>query len=218
MNGKVIEITGPYIYHVMFMIGIIAESMTGAIAASRRSMDVFGVISIAVIAALGGGIARDVLLGNLPVLMIVHPYYFVMCVVGAIIALIAQKYVIKLNRFFLILDSVGLIAFAYFGSNISYTITTEIFNMPFIYVLIVGIIVAIANGIAGGIMRDMICNDIPVAFKDELYATVAGLIGAINIIFLHYDVNPYFSATVIISLGMLCRVMIISKKWKLPTI
>ncbi len=218
MNGKIVEITGPEIYHIMFMIGITAESMTGVISSSRRDMDVFGVIAIAIITALGGGVVRDVLLGNLPVTMVVHPEYALMCLAGALIAIFTQKFVKKLHNIFLILDSIGLIAFAYFGSNIAYHICTSVFEMHFLSVLTVGIMIAVANGIAGGIMRDMICNDIPVAFKSELYATVAAVIGAMNIIFMHYDVNPYLGAFLIIGLGMLFRVTIILKKWSLPKI
>jgi uncharacterized membrane protein YeiH len=213
-----IGISGPSIFSIMFIIGITAESMTGVISSSRRDMDAFGVIAIAIITALGGGVARDVLLGNLPVTMVLHPEYLVICFVGALIAIFTQKYITKLHKVFLILDSIGLIAFAYIGSNIAYHICTTIFEMPFIGVFVIGTTIAIVNGIAGGIIRDMICNDIPIAFKDELYASVAAIIGATNIVFLHYNVNPYISASIIIGFGMFSRIMIISKKWKLPKI
>ena len=213
-----VGISGPFIFDIMFTIGIIAESMTGAISSSRRSMDIFGVIAVAVITALGGGVARDILLGNLPVTMILEPKFFIECVIAAIIALIAKKYIVRLHTFFLILDSIGLIAFAYIGSNIAYDIATSIFHMNFYNVIVVGLIIAIVNGIAGGIMRDMICNDIPIAFKSELYASVAGTIGAINIIFIHYKLNPYIGAGIIIIIGMFFRILIIKKKWELPKI
>lgn len=213
-----VGISGPYIFSIMFIIGITAESMTGVISSSRRNMDAFGVVAIAITTALGGGIVRDILLGNLPVTIILHPKYIFICLVGATIALFTQKYITRLYKVFLILDSIGLIAFAYIGSNIAYHICTNVFNMSFINVLIVGTVIAIINGISGGIMRDMICNDIPVAFKDELYASVAGIIGLTNIIFMHYSVNIYVGSTIIISVGMLLRVMTIQYKWKLPKI
>jgi uncharacterized membrane protein YeiH len=81
-----IGMNAPNIFMIMFMIGIIAESMTGVISSSRRNMDAFGVIAIALTTALGGGIVRDVLLGNLPVSIILHPHYIVICLFFATVA------------------------------------------------------------------------------------------------------------------------------------
>lgn len=213
-----IGITGPYIFTVMFMAGIIAESMTGVISSSRRNMDAFGVVAIALTTALGGGAVRDILLGNLPITIILHPQYIVICLFFSIVAIFTQKYINKFYKIFLILDSIGLIAFAYIGSSIAYTICTSVFEMGFFSVFVVGIVIAILNGVAGGIMRDMICNDIPVAFKSELYASVAGIVGGMNIIFIYLNVNLYISAAIIISIGLTIRIMSIIYKWRLPII
>jgi uncharacterized membrane protein YeiH len=202
----------------MFIIGIIAESMTGVISSSRRNMDAFGVVAIALTTALGGGVVRDVLLGNLPVTIILHPHYIVISLIFSIIAIFTQKYINKFYKIFLILDSIGLIAFAYIGSSIAYKICTQIFHMHFLSIFVVGIVIAIINGVAGGIMRDMICNDIPVAFKSELYASVAGIVAGMNIVFIYININPYASATIIIGIGLAIRIFSIVYKWKLPII
>jgi uncharacterized membrane protein YeiH len=213
-----IGITGPYIFSVMFMLGIIAESMTGVISSSRRNMDAFGVVAIALTTALGGGVVRDLLLGNLPVTIILEPHYIVICVIFSIIAIFTQKYINKFYKIFLMLDSIGLIAFAYIGSNIAYEICTKIFEMHFFSTLVVGTVIAIVNGVSGGIMRDMICNDIPVAFKSELYASIAGLVGALNIVFIYSNVNLYVGAAILIGLGVTVRLMAILYKWRLPMV
>ena len=67
-------------------------------------------------------------------------------------------------------------------------------------------------------MRDMICNDIPVAFKSELYASVAGIVGGLNIIFIYSHVNLYIGAAILIGVGLSIRIMAILYKWKLPTV
>ncbi|MBK2027696.1 trimeric intracellular cation channel family protein [Allofrancisella guangzhouensis] len=202
----------------MFILGIIAESMTGVISSSRRNMDAFGVVAIALTTALGGGVVRDLLLGNLPVTIMLHPSYMVICLVFSIIAIFTQKYINKFYNVFLILDSIGLIAFAYIGSSIAYQICSEVFEMNFFSVLVVSTVIAIVNGVAGGIMRDMICNDIPVAFKSELYASVAAIVGFLNIVFIHFNINLYISAGIIISTGLTIRIMTILYKWRLPII
>lgn len=213
-----VGITGPYIFSIMFIIGIIAESMTGVISSSRRNMDAFGVVAIALTTALGGGVVRDVLLGNLPVTIILHPHYIVISLIFSIIAIFTQKYINKFYKVFLILDSIGLIAFAYIGSSIAYKICTQIFHMHFLSIFVVGIVIAIINGVAGGIMRDMICNDIPVAFKSELYASVTGIVAGMNIVFIYININPYASAAIIIGIGLAIRIFSIVYKWKLPII
>ncbi len=217
-NINHIGITGPYIFSIMFMLGIIAESMTGVISSSRRNMDAFGVISIALITALGGGVVRDLLLGNLPVTIILETHYIVICLIFSIIAIFTQKYIKKFYKIFLILDSIGLIAFAYIGSNIAYEICTKVFEMHFFSTLVVGIVIAIINGVSGGIIRDIICNDIPVAFKSELYASVAGIVGGTNIVFIYSDVNLYVGAAILIGVGITVRLMTILYRWKLPTV
>ena len=142
-NINHIGITGPYIFTVMFMLGIIAESMTGVISSSRRNMDAFGVVAIALTTALGGGVVRDLLLGNLPVIIILEPHYIIICLIFSIIAIFTQKHINKFYKIFLILDSIGLIAFAYIGSNIAYEICTTIFEMHFFSTLVVGTVIAI---------------------------------------------------------------------------
>ena len=78
--------------------------------------------------------------------------------------------------------------------------------MQFLSVLIVSIVIAILNGVACGIMRDTICNDIPVAFKAELYAYVTAIVGAMNIIFIYLDINLYISATLIIGINLTLKI------------
>ena len=213
-----IGMNAPNIFMIMFMIGIIAESMTGVISSSRRNMDAFGVIAIALTTALGGGIVRDVLLGNLPVSIILHPHYIVICLFFATVAVFTHKYINKFHKLFLVLDSIGLIAFAYIGAGIAYTVCTENYHMEFAGVLVVGILIAVLNGVAGGIIRDMMCNDIPVAFNSELYASVAAIVGAMTIIFRYVDINIYISTGIIIGIGLSVRVSAIIYKWKLPVI
>lgn len=95
-------------------------------------MDAFGVAAIALTTALGGGVVRDVLLGNLPVTIMLHPHYIVICLFFSIIAIFTQKYINKFYKIFLILDSIGLIAFAYIGSSIAYHICTTVLQCTFL--------------------------------------------------------------------------------------
>ena len=121
-----IDITGPFIFSVIFLLSIIAESMTDTISSFLRNMDAFGVVTISLTTALGGGVVRDVLLGNLPVTIILHPHYILIYLFFSIIAIFTQKLLNKFYKIFLILDSIGLIAFAYIGSSIAHQICMQV--------------------------------------------------------------------------------------------
>lgn len=95
-----VGITGPFIFSVMFLLGIIAESMTGVISSSRRNMDAFGVVAIALTTALGGGVVRDVLLGNLPVTIILYPHYIVICLFSQLLLFSRKNILISFIKYF----------------------------------------------------------------------------------------------------------------------
>lgn len=195
--------------HVLYLVGIIAEGMTGAIAAGRKKMDLFGVVTIALITALGGGTIRNILLDVYPLTWIDTPIYLVVVTVAALIALPLVNLVIKLRRLFLILDALGLITFAYLGAVIGYSVTHSI---------IISTIMAIITGVSGGVIRDILCNDIPLVFRSELYAVVAFLIGFLQATLMEYWHNTVYTTILILCFGFVLRMFALNKKINLPLI
>lgn len=149
--------------------GICVEAITGAIAAGRKKMDFFGVMLIACITALGGGTVRDVLFNAYPLTWVSNPEYLVYTSVAALLTIFIARSLARIMKLFLILDALGLSAFVILGTQKILSL-----GMPPSVAIISGMV----TGICGGMLRDILCNDIPLVLRKELYAVIA-LAGAL---------------------------------------
>ncbi|MEG0414052.1 MAG: TRIC cation channel family protein, partial [Comamonas sp.] len=104
---------------VIYLIAITAEAMSGALAAGRRNMDIFGVVVIAFVTALGGGTIRDMVLGNYPIGWTQHPAYVYLVVSAGLLTTVIARYMQRMKHVFLLLDAMGLIAFSLIGSDVA---------------------------------------------------------------------------------------------------
>ena len=149
---------------VIYIIAITAEAMTGALSAGRRSMDWFGVVLIACVTALGGGSVRDVLLGHYPLTWVKHPEYLVLTCAAAFFTIVIAKWMRQLRNVFLVLDALGLIGFTIIGCQIALSMG---------HGFVVSAVAGVLTGVSGGILRDILCNDVPLIFRRELYASIS---------------------------------------------
>ena len=157
---------------LIYLIAITAEAMTGALAAGRRNMDIFGVAVIAFLTALGGGTVRDIVLGRFPIGWTQHPEYIYLVLGAGLIAIPLARHIQRLTPLFLFLDALGLVAFTVIGCDVA---------LGMGYATPVVVMAGMITGIAGGVMRDVLCNRVPVVFRQELYASVS-LVVALSLI------------------------------------
>jgi len=155
--------------HALYLVAIVAEAMTAALAAGRRQMDWFGVALLGAITALGGGSVRDVLLGRYPLSWIENPHLLLITCGAALATIVIAHHMRHLRRVFLFLDAVGLVVFTIIGCNIAAGL-----GLPVVIVIASGMI----TGCVGGVLRDVLCADVPLLFRAELYATVSIVTGA----------------------------------------
>lgn len=193
--------------HVIFVVAIAAEAMTAALAAGRRRMDWFGVCVLAVVTALGGGTMRDTLLGHYPLSWVADPSLLLIASGAALVTIALARFMETLRWPFLILDALGLVVFTIIGCNVA----LEMGQSPII-VIVAGMI----TGIAGGIIRDVLCNDIPLVFSGELYATVSIVTGAIYYLGVIAGFPSDAVTILAIVIGFTLRVLAILFNWSMP--
>jgi len=191
-----------------YLIAITAEAMTGALAAGRRNMDLFGVSLIAFLTALGGGTVRDILLGNFPVNWTQHPEYVYLTIGAGLSTMLIVKLVHKLQQLFLVLDAIGLVAFTLIGCNVGQQLG---------YDSAIVVIAGIITGIFGGILRDLLCDRPPEVLHRELYASVSLLVALLYLQLQQWQLDDDIVLLASFSVGLLLRMCALRWRWQLPT-
>lgn len=191
----------------VYLIAICAEAMSGALAAGRRNMDLFGVSLIAFLTALGGGTVRDILLGHYPVSWTQHPEYIFLTIGAGLTAMLLSRFMHHLRQLFLVLDAMGLIAFTVIGCDVALGLD---------YALPVVAMAGIITGIFGGILRDILCNRTPQVLRQELYASVSLLVALLYLGLRQQGVNEDINLLASFSVGLLLRLSAIRFGWSLP--
>ncbi|UOD50737.1 trimeric intracellular cation channel family protein [Orrella daihaiensis] len=193
--------------HTLYLIAIVAEAMTAALVAGQRQMDWLGVMLLGCVTALGGGSMRDVLLGNYPLTWVQNPHYLLLTGGAALFTIAVARYMHKLRNIFLLLDAIGLVVFTVIGCNIALAL-----ELPFLIVIGSGMI----TGCVGGVLRDLLCNSIPLLFRAELYATVSIVTGVLYVGSETFDINHDLGMAIAMTIGLTLRLLAIRFKWGMP--
>jgi uncharacterized membrane protein YeiH len=157
-----------HLIHILDIVGTGVFAVTGALAAGRKRMDVFGVVVLGCLTALGGGTLRDLILGIRPVFWISKTYYLWVATLAAIgTYLLARRYrppAIGL----MYLDAIGLAVFTIIGFQTAINLTHK---------YSIAIVMGVTTGVFGGIIRDVLSAEVPLILRREIYAS-ASLCGA----------------------------------------
>jgi len=188
-------------------IGIIAFAISGSMKAIKKGMDLLGVLVLGFSTALGGGIIADLLLGKTPPTNLVYLPYPLTAFISSLFTFIFYKLFSNVNKPLLYADAIGLGAFASSGASLAYSV----YPSPLLVVMI-GTITAVG----GGVIRDLLSNEIPLVLTREFYASAA-IIGSFMFLMLKYEgVNEEYAILISFVITTLLRIVALRMKWELP--
>ena len=198
---------GDAVLQGLWYAAIVAEAMSAALAAGRRSMDWAGVCMLSCVTALGGGTIRDVLLGHYPLLWVQQPWLLALISGAALLTIPFARLVHRLHAAFLVLDAIGLGVFTIAGCDIAWQMNA---SLPIV------IVAGMITGCIGGVLRDILCNDVPLLFRSELYASVSIVTGLFYAMSFGLNVNTGAWTALTFVLGVSFRLLAIYYKWEMP--
>ena len=193
---------------IIMIIGVFSFAISGALTAMQKRFDIFGIIIIGFATAVGGGTIRDLLIGK-PIFWLVEPIYIYFIIGGSIFAMIFRRKLNYLSKALLFFDTVGLGLFTIMGVEIGLA-----FELSDVSSIVMGVI----TGSFGGILRDVLVNDVPVVFRKEIYATISIAGGSIFLILRKFEINEYIIDYLPVFFIIILRFIVIRYKISLPNI
>jgi len=166
------------------LFGVIVFAFSGALMAGRYKLDPFGVVVLSAVTAIGGGTIRDVILQT-PVFWVENPVYLYVILATALLTIIFIRCPKRIpKRLLLVSDAFGLALFAVLGTEKALSLGIAV---P------VAIVMGTMSAVAGGMIRDVLCNVIPMILRKEIYATAAILGGTLYTLLLYFDLPQHIA-------------------------
>lgn len=195
------------ILYLIDIVGTMVFAISGAITAFDKRLDIFGVSAVAFITALGGGTLRDLLIGSTPVAWMNNLTYLVMIGLGIVIAVLFRQVVLKLRRTLFLFDTIGIAVFTVLGLQKALDIGIH----P-----IIAIMMGMVSAVFGGVIRDIVCNEIPLIFRKEIYALACMAGGTVYMVLTLLDFPQTFNIITTVIFIFTLRLLVVRYHWHLP--
>jgi len=188
------------------LFGTAVFAISGVLTAMHKKFDLVGTLIIGFVTAIGGGTLRDILIGRFPVSWLEDRNYFFAILTGYLIAYFFEQQIIKLRRSMFLFDTIGIGLFTILGIQIALEqgLSTE-------SCLLMGVI----SACFGGVIRDVLTNEIPLIFRREIYATACLLGGIVYLLLIEFSTNENLNILVAIATVIIIRYLSIRYKWSL---
>ncbi|MGZ2369873.1 trimeric intracellular cation channel family protein [Ancylomarina sp. YFZ004] len=197
------------VIYALDLIGTFVFAISGTLSAANKKLDLFGAFFTGFITAIGGGTLRDLILGNFPVAWISDLNYLLVITLGVIATFLFKGMIMQLKRTLFLFDTIGIGVFTIIGIEKAISLSIH----PAL-----AVIMGLISAVMGGVIRDTLCNDIPLIFRKEIYA-VACIVGGLLFLFLKYlHVDPTVNLFVTVICIIVFRLVCIRYKLSLPVL
>ncbi len=196
-------------YFVIDILGTISFAISGVLVAMNKKLDAFGVFIIAFVTATGGGTIRDLIIGNTPVNWLVDTTYMLVIFGSVIFAAIFRSKLKYLRKSLFLFDTIGIGLYTMVGIEKGIAAGLS----P---VMCVGLGTITAS--FGGVIRDILCNEIPVVFRKEIYATCCIIGGFCYFGLILTPIHNTYAYIISIVIIIAIRILAVKYKWRLPNI
>lgn len=197
------------IIYVLDMVGVFACTVAATVLAKRLALDIFGALLVSFVGSIGGGTLRDVLLNRHPVFWLEDLNYFYLIVATSLMVQVFYYGFEKLDKVIRWFDALGLAAFTVIGIEAA---LSKGMQMPIV------VMMGVMTAVAGGIMRDVLCRQLPLLLHKEIYIT-ASLIGSVfYLVLLHFEVSLWLRDVATLLLIFAIRMFAVYRQWNLPNI
>lgn len=194
-------------FELLDVIGTLVFAISGALTAMYKKLDLFGVYCIAFVTALGGGTLRDVLIGRTPVGWMLDNQYIIIITIGFLLSLLFNRYLERLRVSMFLFDTIGLGVFTLIGleKGLEYGLSP-----------VVCVILGTITATFGGVIRDILCNEIPVLFRKEIYATLCIVGGILFFMLRKIQIAEGVVSIIVASFIIGIRLVAYRLNWSLP--
>lgn len=194
---------------IMENLGTAAFAISGALAALNKRLDIFGVLVLTFATAVGGGTIRDVMIGHTPVSWMQDRQAITVVFASYILTLMFRKYLLQVPRILSVFDAIGL----GFATVVGLQKGLEV-NLSSPVCVALGAV----SGCFGGVLRDVLLNEIPLVFRKDIYASASLLGGAMYFFLSQWESGAAVAATVSVTVVVGLRLAVMRWKWELPGI
>ncbi len=187
-------------------LGTLVFAISGVLIGVEKKFDLFGVLILGFVTAIGGGTIRDLLIGVRPVSWMENENYLYLIFIAIPIVYFFKNTIVKWRKSVFIFDTIGIGLFTILGVQKTLSVGLS----P-----VIAVLMGVVSAVFGGVLRDVLANEIPLIFRKEIYA-FACLIGAISFVISDYFLWHNLSIFISISVVIIVRLLAIRLKWELP--
>lgn len=195
------------VLNILDLAGTAVFAVTGALAAGRKRMDIFGVVVLGCVTALGGGTLRDVILGSQPIFWVSDTHYLAVATIAAICTFVSARVWTLPVTVLMYADALGLAVFTVIGFQKAFQIT---------HAYGIAIVMGMTTGVAGGLVRDILSGEVPLILRREIYASASLCGGAMLALLSWLELPAPVALSGAVLTALVIRVVALHRNLSLP--